>query len=357
MKIHTWLGCTRPNGLLLGYLAEKQKALLINQHRPLSQTPISEELQSQTKSFGNIQAQVISFRRFIPLHAGFMNKPTKPKYLEKAVTDANFKGEHDSDLGNVLKNILETHIKAGRDELAANVLRNAIYSGFLISPSTVNEMRDIFINFLDTEFQNNTLNYLDILVYFIKNEEDFDNEIRDKSTLCFQLFKDSLNRGLSRSSYLIHRDRVEKKILQASEYLSKYDESSKLLNLFHYEVSKTLIKRRHFEFLQYVDFACLSNENAAKLVTKLKISQCYLEAIDLIIVNGVQVEEHVIFGLYKRVTNLKNEGSFKITDDKLTTFEEWMCKNGFDNLVDETKTSKKKMEHDMYDWNELDHTK
>ena len=357
MKIHTWLGCTQHKGSLFCYLTNIQKALLINQHRPLSQIPISEELQSQATSSGNEQAQVTSFRRFIPLHAAFLNKPTRSKYLEKALTDTNFKGEHDSDLGTVLKNILETHIKAGRDELAANVLRNAIYSGFLISPSTVNEMRDIFINFLDMEFQNSTLNYLDILVYFIKNEEDFDDEIRDKSTLCFQLFKDSLNRGLSRSSYLIHRDRVEKKILQASGYLSQYDESSTLLNLFHYEVAKTLLKRKHFEFLQYVDFTCLTNENAAKLVTKLKISQCYLEAINLIIVNGVQVEEHVIFGLYKRVTHLKDEGSFKISDDKLTEFEVWMCKNGFDNLVDETKTSKKKSENDMYDWNELDHIK
>ena len=79
--------------------------------------------------------------------------------------------------------------------------------------------------------------------------------------------------------------------------------------------------------------------------------------MDLIILNGVQVEDHIIFGLYKRVTKLKAEGSLLISDHKLTAFENWMCKNGFDNFIDETKSSNKNRENKLYDWNELDYLK
>ena len=130
MKIHTWLGYTRSNGLWFHYLNNLQQTQVLHQYRPSSQSPTSEKLpsQSQTTTSGNEDVKVVSFRRFIPLHVAFLNKPTSPKYLDNTFTNSKFKVEHDSDLGlgAEFKTILETHVKSGLYYIASNVLRNAI---------------------------------------------------------------------------------------------------------------------------------------------------------------------------------------------------------------------------------------
>ena len=328
-------------------------AFLSNQSRFLSESPISKESQGSETTSCEGQPEVVSFRRFIPLHVAFLNQPATPNYLENVFT--NKKGNYDVQLGCDLKNILKMFINKGKDEKAANILRNIICSGFLMDTAAVNEMKDTFINSLHTEFQNNTLNYLDILIYFIGNEKQIDMDVSDKNTLVFQLFKDSLNKALSRNSELIHRDRLEDKIYETSKKLTQYDNSAALSDLFHFEVAKTVIKRKQFELLHFVNFACLSNDHAARIISKLIIYKCYSEAIDLMIKSDAQVDEHIVFGLYKRVTDLKAKGSFKVSDEKLTTFENWICDNEFDDVMEEIGTVRKgRMENKSYDWNELD---
>ena len=322
-----------------------------------NQTSSSSESPSLSESSNGSQTEVVSFCRFIPLHATFLNQPTTPNYLENVFTNEDLKENNDVQLVSDLQIILEMYIKKGRDERAANILRNIICSGFIMNTAAVNEMRDIFVNSLHSEFRNNTLNYMDILIYFIRNEGHTDMVVSDKNTLVFQLFKDSLNRALSRNSELFHRDRLEDKIVETSKRLTQYEDSAALLDLFHFEVAKTVIKRREFHFLNFINFECLTKDNAAKIVTKLIKHHYYSEAIHLIIMSDAQMEEPVVFGLYKRVTDLKRTGSYKaISDEKLADFQEWMCNNEFDGVIEKIgAATKNRKKNKSYDWNELDH--
>ena len=337
-----------------------QDALHLYPSRYLSESPIEKESQiSETMSTEDRSAQVVKFRRFIPLHAAFLNQPTNPGYLQDVYTSKNSRGNPDfSKLGFDLKNILEIYIRKGKDEQAANILRNVICSGFLTESATVNEMKDIFINHINTEFQNSTLGYMDILIYFIKNEEQIDMEVSDKNTLVFQLFKDSINKALSQNSELIHRCRLEDNIIQTSDNLAKYQNSAALLDLFYFEVAKTVIKRKQFEYLHFINFACLTSEHALKLINKLVISKCYPEAIDLIMASDAQVERHIVFGLYKRLFDLKSKGLVKVSNEKIAAFENWMCNNGLDSVIGEIgAVGKGRREYQVYEWNELDNMK
>jgi uncharacterized protein YjgD (DUF1641 family) len=327
------------------------------QSRFLSESSSSGESEEiQIASCEDELIQPVTFCHFIPLHAGFLNQPSSKNYLENVFTSKLAKENDGIQLGNDLQKTLKIYITKGKDEQAANILRNIICSGFMMDSATVNEMKEIFVNSLNAEFENNAINYMDILIYFIRNEE-IDQGVSEKNTLVFQLFKDALNKALSRNSELIHRDKVEDKITQTSQKLTQYEDCAALSDLFHFEVAKTLIKRKQYDLLHFVNFLSLSNDRAAKLITKLVISKCYSEAIDLICQSNASVAEPVITGLYKRVSDLKAEGSLKVSDKKMVMFEDWMCLNGFESVVEKLGTAGKEKAKKSYDWNELDFMK